>query len=62
LNSIFYTLVAVLSLFIFFKLAKVKASNKQLKRDNRINRFGIKKDNGNIIEGKSTEIADDEKK
>ena len=46
---------------IFFKLGKVRASGKQLNRDNRINRFGQKEQRGNIIEGVAEEIKDDEK-
>ena len=40
MNSIFFALIDILSLFAFFKLAKVKASSKQLNRSDRINRFG----------------------
>ena len=41
-----------------FKLAKVKASSKQLNRNNRINRFGDK-NSDNIIEGESEEVVED---
>ena len=58
MNSIVFGLLAVLSLYAFFKLAKVKASSKQLNRDNRINRFGDK-NSDNIIEGESEEIIED---
>ena len=62
MNSIVFGLLAVLSLYAFFKLAKVKASSKQLNRNNRINRFGDQKSD-NIIEGESEEIiVDDEDK
>ena len=60
LNSVFLIFIAILSLFAFFKLAKVKASGKQLNRKNRINRFGDNK-RDNIIEGESIEV-DDEKR
>ena len=52
MNSIFFALIAILSLYAFFKLAKVKASSKQLNRSDRINRFG-KNEPSNIIEGES---------
>ena len=58
MNSIVFGLLAVLSLYAFFKLAKVKASSKQLNRNNRINRFGDK-NYDNIIEGESEEIIED---
>ena len=59
MNSIVFGLLAVLSLYAFFKLAKVKASSKQLNRSNRINRFGDHKSD-NIIEGESEEIIEDD--
>ena len=59
MNSIVFGLLAVLSLYAFFKLAKVKASGKQLNRSNRINRFGDQKSE-NIIEGESEEIIEDD--
>ena len=59
MNSIVFGLLAVLSLYAFFKLAKVKASSKQLNRSNRINRFGEQKSD-NIIEGESEEIIEDD--
>ena len=49
----------MISLYAFFKLAKVKASSKQLNRSNRINRFGDQKSD-NIIEGESEEIIEDD--
>jgi hypothetical protein len=61
LNSIFFVIIAVSSLIIFFKLAKVKASSKQLNRSNRINRFGNQEPN-NIIEGESDDITNEEEK
>ena len=63
MNSIFFGIIAVSSLIIFFKLAKVKASSKQLNRSNRINRFGRrqKKSQGRptIIEGEAEEVTRD---
>lgn len=61
MNSIFFGIIAVSSLIIFFKLAKVKASSKQLNRSNRINRFGDQKSH-NIIEGESDDITNEEEK
>jgi hypothetical protein len=60
MNSIIFGGLAVLSLFVFFNLGKVKASKKQTDRDNRINRFGKKKTD-NIIEGESEEVIDEDK-
>tara|TARA_A100001388_G_scaffold157095_1_gene117047 strand:+ start:152 stop:340 length:189 start_codon:yes stop_codon:yes gene_type:complete len=59
LNSIFFALIAIISLYAFFKLAKVKASSKQLNRSDRINRFG-NNEPGNIIEGDSEEVNDEQ--
>ena len=60
MNSIFFALIAIISLYAFFKLAKVKASSKQLNRTDRINRFG-NNEPGNIIEGDSEEVNDEQK-
>jgi cell shape-determining protein MreC len=62
-NTIIFGALAIISLFIFFNLGKVKASRKQLDRPNRINRFGNQQPN-NIIEGDAEEIneSDEEKK
>ena len=62
MNSIIFIILALFSLYVFFKLGKVRASGKQLNRDNRINRFGQKEQRGNIIEGESKEIKDDDEK
>ena len=62
MNSIIFIILALFSLYVFFKLGKVRASGKQLNRDNRINRFGQKEQGGNIIEGESEEIKDDDEK
>tara|TARA_X000001036_G_scaffold439885_1_gene492884 strand:- start:5314 stop:5496 length:183 start_codon:yes stop_codon:yes gene_type:complete len=60
LNTIIFGGLAILSLFIFFNLGKVKASKKQTNRPNKINRFG-NANTTNIIEGESKEINEDEK-
>jgi hypothetical protein len=60
LNSLIFGGLAILSLFVFFNLGKIKASKKQTDRPNRINRFGNRPDN-KIIEGESKEVIDDEK-
>jgi len=63
MNTIIFGVLAIISLFIFFNLGKIKASRKQLDRPNRINRFGNQQPN-NIIEGDAEEIkeSDEEKK
>lgn len=60
MNTIIFGALAVISLFIFLNLGKVKASRKQLNRNNRINRFG-NQESSNIIEGESTEIKNQDK-
>ena len=60
MNTIIFGGLAILSLFVFFNLGKVKASKKQTNRSNRINRFG-NANTTNIIEGESKEINEDEK-
>lgn len=60
MNTIIFGGLAILSLFIFFNLGKVKASKKQTNRSNKINRFG-NQNTTNIIEGESKEINEDEK-
>ena len=61
MNTLIFGSLAILSLFVFFNLGKIKASSKQLDRPNKINRFGNKPTN-NIIDGESEEIIEDEKK
>tara|TARA_B100001287_G_scaffold166776_1_gene140239 strand:+ start:833 stop:955 length:123 start_codon:yes stop_codon:yes gene_type:complete len=39
----------------------MKASSKQLDRNNRINRFGRQQNTNNIIEGESKEVTDEDK-
>ena len=60
MNTVIFGSLAILSLFVFFNLGKVKASRKQTDRSNRINRFG-NRNKTNIIEGKSKEIIENEK-
>jgi hypothetical protein len=36
LNTVFFSIIAILSLFIFFNLGKVKASQKQRNRKDRV--------------------------
>ena len=62
MNYIIFGTIAVLSVLVFFNLGKVRVSGKQLNRNNRINRFGQKEQRGNIIEGESEEIKDDDEK
>ena len=42
MNTLFFSLLAIVSFFIFMQLGKIKASEKQLNRDNRI-RWGRNK-------------------
>tara|TARA_B100001029_G_C15045657_1_gene446915 strand:+ start:1017 stop:1226 length:210 start_codon:yes stop_codon:yes gene_type:complete len=69
MNAIFFGLLAILSLFIFMNLGKVKASKKQMNRDDRIkwdrnrrSRFSQNKDGSKIIEGEAEEVKDESKK
>ena len=69
MNTIFFSLLAVFSLFVFMNLGKIKASKKQTDRSDRINRFGSKRGTANqksgrssIIEGEAEEINDDAEK
>ncbi len=75
MTAFIYGLLAVIGLFIFFNLGKVKASKKQTNRNDRINyanppwrRKNAKsksnnQDQGssNIIEGKAEEIKNEDK-
>lgn len=61
MNALIFGGLAIISLFIFFNLGKMKASSKQLNRNNRINRFGTQQNTNNIIEGESKEIVDEDK-
>ena len=61
MNALIFGSLTIISLFIFFNLGKMKASSKQLNRNNRINRFGTQQNTNNIIEGESKEIVDEDK-
>lgn len=61
MNALIFGGLAIISLFIFFNLGKMKASSKQLNRNNRISRFGTQQNTNNIIEGESKEIVDEDK-
>ena len=69
INTIFFSLLAIFSLFVFMNLGKIKASKKQTDRDNRINRFGSRRGPGNqkkthstIVEGEAKGINDKDEK
>ena len=49
LNTLIFSGLAIVSLFIFFNLSKVKASKKQLDRPDRIKRF--KRQETKVIRG-----------
>jgi hypothetical protein len=57
LNTLIFGGLAIVSLFIFFNLSKVKASKKQLDRSDRINRF--KRQETKVIRG---EVIDEDDK
>tara|TARA_B100000925_G_C21832067_1_gene397611 strand:+ start:511 stop:720 length:210 start_codon:yes stop_codon:yes gene_type:complete len=69
MNSLIFGLLAAISLFIFFKLGKVKASVKQTNRDDRINwenppwrknsPSNRESSPGRIIEGEAEEVNKD---
>ena len=68
MNTIFFGLLAILSLFIFMNLGKVKASKKQMDRDDRIKwsrnrkaRFSQNRDGSKIIEGQAEEVDEKSK-
>ncbi len=60
MNTLIFGGLAILSLFVFFNLGKVKASRKQTDRPNRINRFS-NRNKTNIIDVESQEIIENEK-
>jgi hypothetical protein len=69
MNTIFFSLMAIFSLFVFMNLGKIKASKKQTDRDDRISRFGSrkgrtgqKKTSSTIIEGEAEVLDDEDKK
>jgi len=69
MNTIFFGILTILSLFIFINLGKIKASKKQMNRDDRIN-WGRKqrpnvqntRDGSKIIDGEAEEINDETQK
>ena len=69
MNTILFGILTILSLFVFMNLGKIKASKKQMDRDDRIN-WGRKRkqnvrqnrDGSKIIEGSAEEIDDEAKK
>ena len=69
MNTIFFSILAIFSLFVFMNLGKIKASKKQTDRDDRINQFGTKrgsstkkKASSKIIDGEAEEIKDETEK
>ena len=65
MNTLIFGLITIISLFIFLKLGKIKASTKQLNRDNRIkwrqNQNQILNedmDNSKIVDKKPRQISD----
>ena len=68
MNTILFGILAILSLFIFMNLGKIKASKKQMDRDDRINWGGKRRpnvkhrDGSKIIEGSAEEVNDETKK
>ncbi len=67
MNAIFFSILAIFSLFVFMNLGKIKASKKQMDRDDRI-KWGNRrkksffKNRSTIIEGKAEEVKDDTEK
>ncbi|MDA8613793.1 hypothetical protein N9L51_02905 [Gammaproteobacteria bacterium] len=69
MNTILFGILTILSLFIFMNLGKIKASKKQMNRDDRIN-WGRKqrpnvqntRDGSKIIDGEAEEINDETQK
>ena len=69
MGTILFGILTILSLFVFMNLGKIKASKKQMDRDNRINWSGKRRpsvqqnrDGSKIIEGSSEEIDDSTQK
>jgi len=63
MNTFFFSLLIIFSLFILMKLGKIRASSKQTQRNDRINWFNSKEskdhqdlDGSKNIEGKPEEI------
>ena len=67
MNAIFFSILAIFSLFVFMNLGKIRASKKQMDRDDRIKwgnrrRKSFFKSRSTIIEGKAEEVKDDKEK
>ena len=69
MNTILFGILTIFSLFVFMNLGKIKASKKQMDRDNRINwgskrrpNFQQNRDGSKIIEGSAEEVKDEAKK
>ena len=69
MNTIIFGLLTIISLFIFMKLGKIKASTKQLNRDNRIRRtqnqdpsLSEDRDNSKIAKEEPKKVSDQSKK
>ena len=69
MNTTLFGILTILSLFVFMNLGKIKASKKQMDRDDRINwgrnrkpNVRQNKDGSKIIEGSAEEINDETKK
>ena len=65
MNTLIFGLLTIISLFIFMKLGKIKASTKQLNRDNRIKwsqnqnkTLNEDTDNSKILDVKPKQISD----
>jgi hypothetical protein len=69
MNAVFFGILTILSLFIFMNLGKIKASKKQMDRDDRIN-WGSKRrsnvqenrDGSKFIVGSAEEVDDSSQK
>jgi len=69
MNTVIFGILTILSLFIFMNLGKIKASKKQMDRDDRIKWGGKRRPNfqqnrngSKIIEGSAEEVSDEAKK
>ena len=68
MNTIFFSILAIFSLFVFMNLGKIKASKKQMDRDDRIKwgrnrRSNLSKNrrSSKIIEGEAKEVDEKSK-
>ena len=69
MNTLIFGLLTIISLFIFMKLGKIKASTKQLNRGNRIRwtknqnpSLSEDRDNSKIVKEEPEKISDQSKK